>query len=961
MQQPSLYINSQHSVIMTEIKCKWKNEKCKVQSWKKFRTLNSQTPKLLPNERLFIIDIKLCRKIVFLATMMILIFSGSFAAIATENITDEVELNTMHERPEIVINEFNESFIELYNNGSTDVYLGNWVITDNDGPDDFVIPNLNITIKSHEFIVIYTGYGKNTTTTFYMQKEKSPFNTNGDDIMLLDSHRNVVDYICYGNSIWIDYDYSGKYKDKCINANLTEQKSFARLPDGFDNNRRSDWFDAQPTPGSKNQQIKKEVYKGDTTLLLTGFYYNGLTENDEFVLLTNTGNRTINLKNWSISDGEGILILPEYNLSEGKSIYVVGNMTSFSRYFENVTVISVGSGVESGWGSMLSVEKVGTFILANTGDELFLRSPDGVLIDMVIYGESNYTGVGWNGPPIPEVSKGRYNLRNMVNGKYIDTNSSADWFSYRTYKIGRNVIEPREFIVNNLTLFVNPDNSFDVIKNELELAKKEVLINIYSLTHHEIGNTLISLLKKNVTMKIMIDCSPVGGLPKVTLELLYKFVYNGATVYCYVDATSTLFARYRYDHAKYIVIDSFTTIIMSENLVNSGVAYNNLSGNRGWGVVIRNPLTGDYFRTLFFKDVNSMMNDVRRLSIEDLAPPAIEFLDSKKIVERNYKPFMESKNITTNVTIFPIIGPEHILTENDPLLSVLRNANKSILIEMMYIYKNWKDGLINPYLTELINASRRDVEIRIILDNNSDEYVYQKNLETLEYLSKFSVNVKLVNLSAHNLYRIHNKGLIVDGIYTFISSINWNYNSMQENREVGVLIKSAEVASYYTSVFEQDWKDDITEPKIILKYPQRIYVNQSIVFDGSYTKDDTQVTFIWLINGNEISKNSSLLTYRFVTPGIYELTLEVVDSWGNVNRTKRVLIVAPLTENIETKYPVNTPINIQRLVLVIPVIGLAYLSALLLTRRREIKRIMKRRDRYSYDELMRYINKKKKR
>jgi phosphatidylserine/phosphatidylglycerophosphate/cardiolipin synthase-like enzyme len=38
-----------------------------------------------------------------------------------------------------------------------------------------------------------------------------------------------------------------------------------------------------------------------------------------------------------------------------------------------------------------------------------------------------------------------------------------------------------------------------------------------------------------------------------------------------------------------------------------------------------------------------------------------------------------------------------------------------------------------------------------------------------------------------------------------ISSINWNENSVMNNRETGVIIKNKDIASYYADVFFFDW------------------------------------------------------------------------------------------------------------------------------------------------------------
>jgi len=52
---------------------------------------------------------------------------------------------------------------------------------------------------------------------------------------------------------------------------------------------------------------------------------------------------------------------------------------------------------------------------------------------------------------------------------------------------------------------------------------------------------------------------------------------------------------------------------------------------------------------------------------------------------------------------------------------------------------------------------------------------------------------------------VHNKGVIVDNRSVLVSSINWNENSVRNNREVGIIIENESIARYYADVFFYDW------------------------------------------------------------------------------------------------------------------------------------------------------------
>jgi phosphatidylserine/phosphatidylglycerophosphate/cardiolipin synthase-like enzyme len=52
---------------------------------------------------------------------------------------------------------------------------------------------------------------------------------------------------------------------------------------------------------------------------------------------------------------------------------------------------------------------------------------------------------------------------------------------------------------------------------------------------------------------------------------------------------------------------------------------------------------------------------------------------------------------------------------------------------------------------------------------------------------------------------IHAKRAMVDGIYTYIGSENYSTNSLDENREIGILLKSSlESTKTFKNTFESD-------------------------------------------------------------------------------------------------------------------------------------------------------------
>jgi len=109
--------------------------------------------------------------------------------------------------------------------------------------------------------------------------------------------------------------------------------------------------------------------------------------------------------------------------------------------------------------------------------------------------------------------------------------------------------------------------------------------------------------------------------------------------------------------------------------------------------------------------------------------------------------------------------------------------------------------------------------VRVLLDsywyniegnNDNDEMVAIINrIAAAEHLP---LEGRLADLETSRLGKIHNKGVIVDNRKVLVSSINWNSNSRNFNREAGVIIDHPGVAGYFTSVFEDDWNPAARTP-----------------------------------------------------------------------------------------------------------------------------------------------------
>jgi cardiolipin synthase len=427
--------------------------------------------------------------------------------------------------------------------------------------------------------------------------------------------------------------------------------------------------------------------------------------------------------------------------------------------------------------------------LANTNDELVLYEK-GTAVQKI----------SWPGDVKPREGQVHY----LENGIW----------DRRVLMIGQSRFTKGVFRNVSVTTFVSPDCSNEVFMEAINRASGTVFVNMYELSSPSLGASLISAKARGVDVRVLIEGGPVGGISPSEKSLIWAINKSGIPVSSMVSS-KTEHAPYRYDHAKYIIIDDSSLLLTSENFKNTGLPPKGMSGNRGWGVLLRDPLLAGYFTEVFTADSGSRSVVPYRGTAGDAEPAPSE----KHTVEFHPAQF-------EGATVTPVISPD----TSYQIVDLLDSARTSIEIEQAYI-KNETPYTLNPYLSSAINASRRGVHVRVLLDsywynvegpNDNDEMVALiNNIGAAEHIP---LEAKCIDLSVSPVEKIHNKGVIVDNERVLVSSINWNTNSPNFNRETGVIIDHPGVARYFREVFDDDWN-----PMANMAKPKTDYVKIVIV------------------------------------------------------------------------------------------------------------------------------------
>ncbi len=451
------------------------------------------------------------------------------------------------------------------------------------------------------------------------------------------------------------------------------------------------------------------------------------------------------------------------------------------------------------------------FIMSNKGDAIALKDKYNHTIDFVTYGVENYTKKFWQGPSIPFSGEGVILVRNInKDGTPIDTNISFDWINLRRYGIGQSDFPYVNISINGeITTFISPDCSFQTIVQELRSANVSIYLNIYEFTNPFLCNELIKALLRNVSVNIFLEGSPVGGISDEEKYILNRIAnYGGDIRFIVNDLENDVYARYIFNHGKYLILDNKTVIVESCNWAKTGVPKNPTYGNREWGIIVKDTDIAHYFLEVFLDDWDAMRCDIYTFEEMNLSISTDYYMD-ESYSWGSYKPQFESQTFQGNYIIIPVLSPD---TSNKAICDMIESSNDSIYIEQLYIYKDWSNG-INPFVEKLVNKAKKGVDVKVILNYNPNYKGTNEKINiTKQYFDENGIDVKLIYTNWSYFSNVHNKGLIIDNKSVLISSINWNENSVTRNREVGIIINDCEVAQYYTNVFFYDW--NLTPPNI---------------------------------------------------------------------------------------------------------------------------------------------------
>jgi phosphatidylserine/phosphatidylglycerophosphate/cardiolipin synthase-like enzyme len=303
--------------------------------------------------------------------------------------------------------------------------------------------------------------------------------------------------------------------------------------------------------------------------------------------------------------------------------------------------------------------------------------------------------------------------------------------------------------VKGLNLIVEPDAGLSPIVNAIRDARQAVWLEIYLLTNKSVLTALEDDANRGIDVRVMLEQHPYGSSGVSSQETIAKLQAAG------VKAQSSNPA-FTLTHEKSMIIDRSTVYIMTSNMTNTALGVGNYSHNREYDII------------------DTQAQDVQ-------AAMAIFQADWERNVPSFYDP---------NLVVSP-------LNSRTAFNTLIAHARQTLLVTS----EEMKDSGIEQDLTA---AARRGVRVQVILPAPTGPPGSDQDSDLASIL-RGGVEVR----EDPQLY-MHAKIFVVDGQTAFVGSENISSQSLDQNRELGIIVADRNALTTLQRTFQHDWNASST-------------------------------------------------------------------------------------------------------------------------------------------------------
>ena len=295
------------------------------------------------------------------------------------------------------------------------------------------------------------------------------------------------------------------------------------------------------------------------------------------------------------------------------------------------------------------------------------------------------------------------------------------------------------------TLFTEPAAGDSPVVQAIKGAQQSVEMEIYLLTEKTVINALEDDANRGINVQVMLEPHPYGSGPVTPQQTMAALSAAGV----HTEPTNTQFAL---THAKLLIIDGQAAYISTGNFTKTALGGSSAySADRDYMIVDTN--------TTDVQECNAIFTADWARTTPQLADP--------------------------NLVVSPI-------NARSKLLALIGNAKQKLHLE--------EEEMQDPqFIQALTTAAQHGVNVQVVLPASSSDD------QGAQQLTQGGVHVARLQDSAGGNPYIHAKIIIADGTLAYVGSVNASTQSMDQNREVGILVANASIIQQLESTFGQDY------------------------------------------------------------------------------------------------------------------------------------------------------------
>lgn len=331
---------------------------------------------------------------------------------------------------------------------------------------------------------------------------------------------------------------------------------------------------------------------------------------------------------------------------------------------------------------------------------------------------------------------------------------------------------------NNIDVYVNGEDKFKQLIEDIKNAKKYIHIQYYIFRNDILGKRIIQELtkkaKSGLEVRLLVDSM---GSHTLTKKALKKYIEAGGKFSLFFPGILPhINTRINYrNHRKIVVIDGRYGYVGGFNV---GKEYINKDKKFG------------FWRDTHVRIEGEAVRDLNERFLLDWCYASEEAIDEfdKYAIEDSGKVGDIGIQIVTS-------GPDHKEEYiKNSYIKIINNAKKNLYLETPYLVPDI------PMLEALKLSSLSGVDVRIIIPGNPDHFFMQWAASS--YIGELlEVGIKIY---AYENGFIHAKTIVADSTVVSIGTANMDIRSFKLNFEVTALIYDDRIANQMESQFLKD-------------------------------------------------------------------------------------------------------------------------------------------------------------